>query len=543
MMTAREQALGFVQSLVSNGLLQEGAASRLLAALDATGHPLDAVITELGLMREDALAKEAAKYLRCSFLEHPSTIADADWAAALGIGFLIANALVPVILSDGSPAIATANPFDAAGLSMIEYETGAPVQLAISTRNAILTTLSALMEAAGPADGRDFPGSGETNESDLDRLRDFARQEPVVRLVSRIVQTASDAHATDIHIEPFEHELRIRIRIDGVLKTIETAPTNLLAGIVTRIKILAGLDISERRLPQDGRMRATVRGQEMELRVSISPVIHGEATVLRILDRATVALDLQTLGFDPKARRTLEAMARLPNGIVLVTGPTGSGKTTTLYALMALINDPSSKIFTVEDPVEYRLDGITQLQTNNAAGLTFARALRSILRQDPDIILIGEIRDRETAEIAIQAALTGHLVLSTLHTNSAAGSITRLRDMGIEDYLIGATLKGVAAQRLLRTYCGCAEGVARESCAKCGGSGMQGRTVAYEIAPVSNALSRMISSSADETDVLEQMDREGFETLGANAKALVKAGITSAAEAARISLPVEGERP
>ncbi|MGB8818474.1 MAG: GspE/PulE family protein [Rhizobiaceae bacterium] len=539
-MAVPQQARDFIRSLVDSAVLQEGAASRLAAALEATGHPLDAVVTELGLMREEVFAKAAAAFVQCRFVEQPGGIADAGRAEALGIGFLTANALLPVAMPDGSCHIAAANPFDSSGLNMVEYEQGAPASLVVATRNSILAALVAL--AAGAREGAETGGSParETNEDDLDRLRDFARQEPVVRFVSRIVQAASDAHATDIHIEPFEHELRVRFRVDGALETIETAPASLLPGIVTRIKILSGLDISERRLPQDGRMRLTVRGQEMDLRVSISPVIHGETIVLRVLDRAKVALDLTTLGFDARARRSLEALARLPNGIVLITGPTGSGKTTTLYALMSLINDPAAKIFTAEDPVEYRLDGITQLQTNVAAGLTFSRALRSILRQDPDIILIGEIRDKETAEIAMQAALTGHLVLSTLHTNSAAGAITRLRDMGIDDYLIGATLKGVAAQRLLRKTCGCPDNESRAACAKCGGTGMQGRTATYEIASIGNAVSRLISGGSNEETVLRQLEREGFVTLDAHAAALARAGLTSAAEAARVAIAEAG---
>ncbi len=542
-MTVPQLARDFIQSLVVSSVLQEGAVSRLLSALEATGHPLDAVVTELGLMREEVFAKAAAAFLQCRFIEQPGGVAEADRAKALGLGFLTANALLPVTMPDGSCHIAAANPFDDGGLRMVEYETDAPVRVAVATRNSILAALATLAGEDHNADETNGSAGHETSEGDLDRLRDFARQEPVVRLVSRIVQTASDAHATDIHIEPFEHELRVRIRIDGALKTIETAPANLLPGIVTRIKILSGLDISERRLPQDGRMRLTVRGQEMDLRVSISPVIHGEATVLRILDRATVALDLETLGFDTKSQQTLGALARLPNGIVLITGPTGSGKTTTLYALMSLINDPAAKIFTVEDPVEYRLDGITQLQTNVAAGLTFARALRSILRQDPDVILIGEIRDRETAEIAMQAALTGHMVLSTLHTNSAVGAITRLRDMGIEDYLIGATLKGVAAQRLLRKTCGCRNTEARDECAKCGGTGMQGRTVTFEISPITNEVSRLISSGSQEEIVLRQLELEGFVSLSSHAAALARAGVTTAAEVARIAMAAEGELP
>lgn len=529
----------FLEHLSFEGLLQENSKFRLAAALKATKHPLDAVVTELGLMREDAFAKAVAEFFGVGFIEQPARIADADSVEAFGIGFLTANSLIPVIMTGGKQAIATPNPFDRNALAMIEYQTGQTVDFVVATRAGILAALAQL-ELAEDAKGSEHDrGVNPANESDLDRLRDYARQEPVVKLLSRIIQVASDAHASDIHIEPFEHELRIRIRVDGVLQTIETSAISMLRGIVTRIKILAGLDISEQRLPQDGRMRATVRGQEMDLRVSISPVIHGEATALRVLDRSVVALDLDSLGFAKNAQRSLERLVRLPNGIVLITGPTGSGKTTTLYALLSLINDQAVKIFTVEDPVEYRLAGITQLQINSATSLTFARALRSILRQDPDIILIGEIRDKETAETAIQAALTGHLVLSTLHTNSAAGAITRLRDMGVDNYLIGATLKGVAAQRLLRKLCNCDPFRQRASCNKCNGSGLFGRTVAYEIAPISDVLARQIADGSSEAAILDQIAAHGVVSLSDHAVTLAGAGVTSLSEAVRVSMRFE----
>jgi general secretion pathway protein E len=529
----------FIDYARSTGVLNESSASRLAAVLAATNHPIDSVIIELGLMREDALARCFADHLQLNYINQPSLIADIDQFKVLGKSFLAANALVPVRLPDDSLGIATANPMDQAGLEMITYLNEVKPKILIATRSAILTTLAHLNTVSTSIDTDEFTLVDGANEFDLDRLKDIARQEPIVRMVSRIIQRAFDDQASDIHIEPFEQEFRIRIRIDGVLKTVETAPVKMLSGVVTRIKILSNLDISERRLPQDGRMRATVRGQELDLRVSISTVIHGEAVVLRLLDRSSVALDLSVLGFESDACSLLETLARLPNGLVLITGPTGSGKTTTLYALLSKINSPDVKIFTVEDPVEYRLDGVTQVQTNAAAGLTFARALRSILRQDPDIILVGEIRDKETAEIAIQAALTGHLVLSTLHTNGAVGAITRLRDIGIADYLIGATLKGTVGQRLVRKRCNCEFSQAKDKCIKCDGSGFAGRTVAYEIAPISSTLSRHISQGKDEAQLLDQIRQEGFVDLLTHASSLVKSSIIDASEVARITLPLE----
>jgi general secretion pathway protein E len=524
----------FVAHLVAENALNGGVAKRLLAAHDTTGHAFDSVIIELGLMREEVLARALAKYFDLRFIEHPLAVANRESCQSVGVEFLSANAILPLMsAADEGVLIATSNPFHSDATRMIAYMKDRPVTLAISTRSAISNALSAIsLENAAPSQSNPDLYD-EASEGDLERLRDFAGQAPIVRLVTRLAQTAADEHATDIHIEPFEQELRIRIRVDGMLKLVETVPTNYLPGISTRLKILANLDISERRLPQDGRIRIAVRGQEIDMRISVIPSIHGETIVMRLLDRSTVALDLASLGFDERSRITLQRLSRSPNGIILITGPTGSGKTTTLYALMSILNDPSVKIFTVEDPVEYQLNGITQLQVNNATGMTFARALRSVLRQDPDIILVGEIRDRETAEIAMQAALTGHTVLSTLHTSSAVGAVTRLRDMGIEDYLIGATLKGIVGQRLVRKICACRGETRSPLCSSCGGSGFSGRTVTHEIVDVRDSVARLISEGAHEERMLSLLQSDGMQTIAEHAQALVRLGVTSAGEVAR----------
>ena len=294
---------------------------------------------------------------------------------------------------------------------------------------------------------------GDPLEEDAERLKDLASEAPVIRLVNQIIARAVETQASDIHIEPFEDALRVRYRYDGVLHEAESQPPRLAAAITSRIKIMARLDIAERRLPQDGRIRLAVRGQDVDFRVSTVASMYGETVVLRVLDRSAVVFDYARLGLSERVVARLSQALHLPNGIVLVTGPTGSGKTTTLYTGLLSLNSVTRKVVTVEDPIEYQLRGINQIQVKPQIGLTFASLLRSILRQDPDVIMVGEIRDLETAQIAVQAALTGHLVLSTLHTNSAAASITRLRDMGLEDYLITAVLRGVLAQRLLRRLC------------------------------------------------------------------------------------------
>jgi general secretion pathway protein E len=532
--TPKRTVEGFAAKLIEDGTLVESAAQRLLAAVAATGHSFDTVVVELGLMREETLARALANYFGVEIAENFLSDIDREIVREIGLGFLGDRAALPLKSGDETAlTLVVANPFDIDSLNMIRYLTDKEVVLRMAARSAILVSAGAIALETSAAVENGLTILEGASESDLERLRDFAQQAPIVRLVSRIAQIAADEHATDIHVEPFEHEVRIRIRVDGMLKIVETVPASYLPGISTRLKILANLDISERRLPQDGRIRIAVRGQEIDMRLSVIPAIHGETIVMRLLDRSVIALDLAQLGFDPDARAHLERVARLPNGIILITGPTGSGKTTTLYALMSILNDAAVKIFTVEDPVEYQLAGITQLQTNNAAGMTFARALRSVLRQDPDIILVGEIRDRETAEIAMQAALTGHLVLSTLHTNSAAGAVTRLRDMGIEDYLIGATVKGIVGQRLLRKTCLCQKLSMQAGCADCGGSGYSGRTVTYEIVEVTDPVARMISNGSPEEGILDELCRLGVKTMKEHARSLAECNVTTLAEIAR----------
>jgi general secretion pathway protein E len=527
-------AAGFITKLTEDGALSESAARRLLSAHAATGHSFDTVMVELGLMREEALARALAEYFEVEPIEQLMAEIDRGHAREIGLEYLASVAMLPLTpRGEDAVTFVVANPFDTKSLEMIRYVTDAPIAFRLAARSAISTAAAALILEGAQTAVESLENLDGATEGDIERLRDFSQQAPIVRLVTRVAQMAADAHATDIHIEPFEHEVRIRIRIDGMLKPVETVPASYLPGISTRLKILANLDISERRLPQDGRIRIAVRGQEIDMRISVIPAIHGETIVMRLLDRSVVSLDLAQLGFDAQARAILEHTAGLPNGIILITGPTGSGKTTTLYALMSILNNADVKIFTVEDPVEYQLAGITQLQTNNAVGMTFARALRSVLRQDPDIILVGEIRDRETAEIAMQAALTGHLVLSTLHTNSAAGAVTRLRDMGIEDYLIGATVKGIVGQRLLRKICTCRAEAGADGCDKCGGSGYSGRTVTHEIVEVSDALARLISGGAGEEALTDHLRGFGVKTLAEHAHGLAQSGVTTAAEVAR----------
>ncbi|WP_428487836.1 GspE/PulE family protein [Rhodopila sp.] len=413
---------------------------------------LDAVLIQLGLVSERGLADAYA-----SLLSVPITASDRYPSAEpvlpdrLGAAFLRHARAVPLAADEHTLTLAAADPLDRFTQAAVAAATGRRVRLEVAVPIELETALNRLYpeadQATQGADG-DAP-----LEDDAERLKDLASEAPVIRLVNLLITRAVETQASDIHIEPFEDRLRVRYRYDGVLHEAESPARNLAPAITSRIKIMARLDIAERRMPQDGRIKMAVRGQDVDFRVSTIPSLHGETVVLRILDRTAVVFDYARLGLSPPVIRKLGASLELPNGIVLVTGPTGSGKTTTLYTGLLALNAVTRKIVTVEDPIEYQLQGINQIQVRSQIGLNFANLLRSILRQDPDVIMVGEIRDGETAQIAVQAALTGHLVLSTLHTNSAAAAVTRLRDMGVEDYLLTAVLRGIMAQRLIRRLC------------------------------------------------------------------------------------------
>ncbi|MDO6965243.1 GspE/PulE family protein [Rhizobium alvei] len=528
---------GMLAYLVANGSMSAEGAQRVKAVIKATNQAVDIVITELGLMKEDAFLKQSSDFLGLPLLED----FDADHLASLvktiGIDFATDNAIFPIARDDDGLTLATANPFDLDAFAATRYFFDCPVQTVLASRAKLkeLEEVARLHLTRHDADPSVGGEAEEAHSDDLERLQDIALSAPVVSLVNRIIQRALEENATDIHIEPLEERVQIRFRRDGILRVAETAPKLMHAGIVSRIKILSRLNIVERRLPQDGRMRLSIRGEEIDFRVSVVPSAHGETLALRLLRKNGVSLELASLGYDEPSRRQIESFAKMSNGVFVITGPTGSGKTTTLYALVSLINRPDIKIFTVEDPVEYRIEGITQLQVEAALGLDFATALRSILRQDPDVILVGEIRDQETAQIAMRAALTGHLVLTTLHTNSAAGALTRLIDMGIEPYLIGATVRGVLAQRLVRTYCTSCRGTEPQpTCPDCRGSGYSGRTVIHELLTVDETVASMVTSEATEAEIAASCKRAGFVTLAECGKSLVEKGKTSIEELARV---------
>ncbi|NMX81469.1 Flp pilus assembly complex ATPase component TadA [Pseudomonas sp. WS 5503] len=410
------------------------------------------LLTRLGLVSEVELARAWA-----DLLDAPLLVADAappllDPLPVLTERFMRHYQLVPMGWHQGGLRVMAANPAQWYPFQALAYACEVPVWLAVGSRNEVETLIERYYGQGRSAMGSLIENLDERGGvlEDIEHLKDMASEAPVIRLVNLILQRAVEQRASDIHIEPFENQLKVRYRIDGVLHDAEAPPASSSAAVISRVKIMARLDIAERRLPQDGRIMLRIQGKALDLRVSTVPTSFGESVVMRLLDRQTVQFDFPSLGFDGPRLAAFQDLLARPHGILLVTGPTGSGKTTTLYTALSQLNTAERKIITVEDPVEYQLEGINQIQVKPAIGLDFAGALRAIVRQDPDVIMIGEIRDLETCRIAVQSSLTGHLVLSTLHTNSAAASITRLLDMGVESYLIASTVSGILAQRLVR---------------------------------------------------------------------------------------------
>ncbi|MDI9238771.1 type II secretion system ATPase GspE [Lysobacter sp. LF1] len=443
-----------VAALMAKGRLKDADLVRARRLQEETGGSLLGLLARLGLVSERDHAETCAEVMGLPLVATKDAPELPPDGVSLSTRFMKQFAVCPVGESEDAVDVLMADPQDVYTHDALQLATGRRIRPAVALRSEIgdlverwygqgRSAMGAIVETA--------EGEGSSGDlDDVEHLRDLASEAPVIRLVNLIIQRAVELRASDIHIEPFENRLKVRYRVDGVLSEGESPPANLTAAVISRIKIMAKLNIAERRLPQDGRIMLRVQGKELDLRVSTVPTAHGESVVMRLLDRETVVFDFKRLGFTdaflPQFRKVLDQ----PHGILLVTGPTGSGKTTTLYTALSKLNTPDVKIITVEDPVEYQIEGINQIQAKPQIGLDFAHALRSIVRQDPDIIMIGEMRDLETARIAIQSALTGHLVLSTLHTNNAAGGITRLLDMGVEDYLLTSTVNGILAQRLVR---------------------------------------------------------------------------------------------
>jgi general secretion pathway protein E len=484
---------------------------------------------------------------------------------ALPLSFLRARLLLPVAVSDGALTVAMADPLDADAREAVARATGKRVEAVAGTEEEIREAIEKAYGDSGASMERIVEQvSDEVHETvagdeRVEQLIGVASEAPIIRLVNFVMARAIERGASDIHLEPYEKALRVRYRIDGVLEDVESPPRRLQTAIISRIKIMSRLNIAESRLPQDGRVKLRIGGKEIDFRVSTIPTLYGESVVIRILDQSSVPLNMGTLGFFPDTLSAFRPMVSAPYGMVLVTGPTGSGKTTTLYAALQEIKSPERKIITIEDPVEYQIPGVVQIQVKPQIGLTFASGLRSIVRQDPDVILVGEIRDRETAEIAIHSALTGHMVLSTLHTNDAPGAVTRLLEMGVEEYLLPSCLMGVLAQRLVRTICdACSaprdvpqalrEEVLRETgsfpegelrigrgCDACAGTGYRGRSGIFELLPVTDGVKELILSRADSGAIREKAIGEGMRLLREDGWEKVRRGVTTIEEVLRVT--------
>ncbi len=553
---------GLGQALLRAGLIDDQGLARAERAARETGDRLDRVLSHLGLVGERDIAAALADVLDLPLADLSSFPDEPLFTEALPAKFLRHARLLPLggEGEDGPVPLAMADPLDEAAANAVALRLARPV----ARRAAVPTDLENALERLysqgrsaieSLAEGLD-DADGENSDADIALLRDLANEAPVIRIVNMLIRKAVEAGASDIHIEPFDNRLRVRYRVDGVLREIDSPPARLQAAVLSRIKIMAKLNIAEHRLPQDGRIKVVIGGKEIDLRVATSPMLHGEGVVLRILDREATTLDFTALGFDPNVLANLHALLNRPNGIVLVTGPTGSGKTTTLYTALTQINSSDRKIITVEDPVEYQIEGVNQIQARPKIGLTFAHALRSILRQDPDVIMIGEIRDLETASIAVQAALTGHLVLATLHTNTAAATISRLLDMGVEDYLLASTLNGIVSQRLVRRLCPTCRAPAPampdlvahlggadpdepfyrpDGCSACSGRGYQGRMAVVELLEVTDDIRRLVLNRADAMTVHEAAVAGGMVPMREAGLARARAGETSLEEVIRVT--------
>jgi general secretion pathway protein E len=547
--------------LLTRGAISPEALARARLVQQETHERFDAILTRLGLISERALAEALAAGASAPLLRAEDFPVEALAAADLSPTFLRDIKALPLHATARGVAVAFADPWDDFARRSLAYILGAEIEARVAAAGDIEAAIDRLYGAAAAVE--DAP-EASADVLDLERLKDLASEAPAVRAVNSLINRAAEVKASDIHIEPTEAGLRVRFRIDGVLQTQPPLPPSLKAALVSRVKVMAGLNIAERRLPQDGRLRVAVRGNEIDLRVATSPTIHGETVVMRLLDRSNLALDFDILGFDPQVRERYLDVLSNPHGILLVTGPTGSGKTTTLYASLSSLNSPERKILTIEDPIEYRLEGINQTQVTPQIGLTFAAALRSFLRQDPDVMMVGEIRDLETAQVAVQAALTGHLVLATLHTNDAPSAVTRLIDMGMEPFLITSTLNAVLAQRLVRRLCphcaapfeppaswlatlsiatGLPVSAAVDAtrlrrpvgCVACEGTGYQGRVAVTELLVMDETLTRLVLEQAEARAIGEAARRAGMRSMLQDGSAKVLAGQTTLEEVMRVT--------
>ena len=553
----------FLNELMAQDKLSKNDLRRLEHLNQSTDEAAPQLLVKLGLCSEQDVADTMSSVTGFDTVTAAQYPPDNPLSQPVSKRFLQQYHLVALSDADDGITLAMMNPLDDFVLDAIKLQLQKPLAIKIGLQTDIDKTI-ALQFGESTSDSDNLLASeqdDEINVEDLEHLKDLASEAPVIRRVNLILQQAIELKASDIHIEPFENRLKIRLRVDGVLQNIEELPISSAAAILSRVKIMAKLDIAERRLPQDGRIKVQMLGKELDLRVSTIPTLYGESVVLRLLDKENIVLDFAALGFSGRHSEQFFSVLSQPHGIILITGPTGSGKSTTLYTALKQLNTAERKIITVEDPVEYQLEGVTQIQVKPQIGLTFASALRSIVRQDPDVIMIGEMRDLETAQIAVQSALTGHLVLSTLHTNDAAGGVTRLLDMGLEEYLISSTVNGILAQRLVRVLCPdckkaypmpeklaaeCRQKGLIESpseveiyravgCEHCGHIGYRGRQAIIEFLPMTTAIKQQVMQQQQASVIQRQAVEEGMRTLYEDGLKKVIAGVTTLEEVLRVT--------
>jgi len=536
--------------LIERGRIAAEDLDRALDLQRERGDKLGKILVDMGVIAQRDLLSVLSLQLGVPLVSIEQPPPAAPEIEGLSHRFLRQCRAFPVALADSVLTIAMADPLDFETISALRAYSGLEVRTALAAEQEIFDAIDKYYGESG-AQAVATEGEDEQAAADLEHLRDMASEAPVIRLVNAMIADGLEKRSSDIHIEPFEKEFRVRFRIDGILFDQDAPPRELKAAITSRLKLMAKLNIAERRLPQDGRIKIRILGREVDLRVSTLPTLYGESVVMRILDRSAGDFyDLRKLGFDDGMLARMERFTGLPHGIFLVTGPTGSGKSTTLYSALKRINLPDKKIITIEDPVEYQMDGINQIHVNPQIGLTFAAGLRHIVRQDPDVIMVGEIRDRETADVAIRAALTGHLVFSTLHTNDAPSAITRLTDMGVENYLITSSLVAVLAQRLVRVICkeckepagpalspdGATVGTFRGAgCAACHGTGYSSRVGIFEMMNLDDEMRKLIMRNADASVLTEAARRRGMRNLREDGWIKIRDGVTTVDEVMRVT--------
>lgn len=552
-----------ITRLVERDALRQPDLARARRVAEASAEALPAVLIRLGVISERDMAETMSEVTGLPLVHSKDFPPEPIINGEVSPRFLKESQAIPLAEEEGGVIVAMANPFDTYVTNALSLACARPIIPRVGLPTEIQDAIERQYGAGRSQMGQIVEGGeelDEVREEDIEHLKDQASEAPVVRIVNLVLQRAAEARASDVHIEPFENSLKVRLRIDGVLREIEGPPSRYSAAVISRVKLMAKLNIAERRLPQDGRIKLRVQGRDLELRVSTVPTLYGESVVMRLLDKESVVLDFDALGFETDTLERFNSILHMPHGIILVTGPTGSGKTTTLYTALDKINSSERKIITIEDPVEYQLEGVNQIQVKPQIGLTFASGLRSIVRQDPDVIMVGEMRDLETARIAVQSALTGHMVLSTLHTNDAAGGVTRLLDMGVEDYLLTSTVNGIVAQRLVRRLCThCREpyealpemiqelGLERFSdarpimlyrptgCEECSNTGYRGRMAILEILVMSEKLHRLVLRHADVSEIQRQAIEEGMRSMYEDGLRKAVAGHTTIEEVLRVT--------